>query len=100
MPYFTKLPVTIQAVQFDGNIRSLDEFPISEVKDFMVSHDEQGPVIGIPTLEGVMKASKGDYIIKGVNGEYYPCKPDIFHKTYVPNDDPSIIPDGDSRTDN
>lgn len=36
----------------------------------------------IPTLEGVMLASDGDYIIKGVNGEYYPCKPDIFEKTY------------------
>lgn len=36
----------------------------------------------IPTLEGVMKVSFGDYIIKGVNGEFYPCKPDIFAKTY------------------
>ena len=36
----------------------------------------------IETLEGVMKASIGDYIIKGVNGEFYPCKPDIFEKTY------------------
>lgn len=38
----------------------------------------------IPTLEGVMHASKGDYIITGVNGEQYPCKPDIFEKTYEP----------------
>lgn len=36
----------------------------------------------IPTLEVVMKVSFGDYIIKGVNGEFYPCKPDIFAKTY------------------
>lgn len=36
----------------------------------------------IHTLEGDMKANKGDYIITGVNGEQYPCKPDIFHKTY------------------
>lgn len=36
----------------------------------------------IHTLEGEMTASVGDYIIKGVNGEFYPCKPDIFHKTY------------------
>ena len=36
----------------------------------------------IDTLEGFMQVSKGDYIIKGVNGEFYPCKPDIFHKTY------------------
>lgn len=38
--------------------------------------------IEIKTLEGVMKASEGDYIVKGVNGELYPCKPDIFIKTY------------------
>lgn len=36
----------------------------------------------IKTLEGVMTADIGDYIIKGVNGEFYPCKPDIFEKTY------------------
>lgn len=44
--------------------------------------DPENPVIKIETLEGVMKASVGDYIIKGVNGEFYPCKPDIFNKTY------------------
>ena len=38
--------------------------------------------IEIPTLEGVMEAQVGDYIIKGVDGEFYPCKPEIFHKTY------------------
>lgn len=36
----------------------------------------------IHTLEGVMNASVGDYIIKGVQGEFYPCKPDVFHQTY------------------
>ena len=40
--------------------------------------------ISITTLEGVMTASEGDWIISGVNGEYYPCKPDIFEKTYEP----------------
>ena len=40
----------------------------------------------IETLEGVMHASAGDYIITGVNGEKYPCKPDIFEKTYEPAD--------------
>lgn len=38
--------------------------------------------INIPTLEGVMRASEGDYVIKGVQGEFYPCKPDIFTATY------------------
>ena len=43
----------------------------------------KGPVvIKIPTLEGEMVANIGDFIIKGINGEFYPCKPDIFSKTY------------------
>ncbi len=41
----------------------------------------------IETLEGNMRADVGDYIIKGVNGEFYPCKPDIFEKTYEPVED-------------
>lgn len=44
--------------------------------------DKDNPYIKIETLKGTMKASVGDYIIKGVNGEFYPCKPDIFAKTY------------------
>lgn len=43
---------------------------------------EKTGVMYIKTLEGIMPANKGDYIIKGVNGEFYPCKPDIFKKTY------------------
>ena len=42
----------------------------------------------IRTLEGVMKAKVGDYIIKGVHGEFYPCKPDTFHDTYEDSDVP------------
>lgn len=43
----------------------------------------RGPVnIAISTLEGLIRASKGDYIIKGIAGEFYPCKPDIFKATY------------------
>ena len=42
------------------------------------------PTIFIQTLEGKMRADRGDWIIKGVNGEFYPCKPDIFEKTYEP----------------
>lgn len=49
--------------------------------------DFSGPHILIPTLEGDMAARPGDFIIKGVNGEFYPCKPDIFAKTYEPVDD-------------
>lgn len=41
-------------------------------------------VLGLRTLEGVMEASPGDYVIRGVQGEFYPCKPDIFEATYEP----------------
>ena len=80
---YRKKPVVIEAVQYDGNFRCLDIFPISEVSHFIISSDEKGnECIKIPTLEGEMIASIGDYIIKGVKGEYYPCKPDIFEATY------------------
>lgn len=54
---FVKIPVTIEAYQTDEEVY-------------------------IETLEGVMKADKGDWIIKGVKGELYPCKPDVFEMTY------------------
>lgn len=44
--------------------------------------DEGNAIVAIPTLEGVMRADVGDYIIQGVKGEFYPCKPDIFLATY------------------
>jgi hypothetical protein len=51
--------------------------------DFIIGLDENKDVcIKIPTLEGLMTVSIGDYIIRGVKGEYYPCKPDIFEATY------------------
>ena len=64
--------------------------------------DENGntnePYLGvyIETLEGKMLANYGDYIIKGVNGEFYPCKPDIFEKTYDKADDSSVMGFGDA----
>ena len=49
------------------------------------SHFIEGDTLGllIPTMEGVMLAREGDYIIKGIKGEFYPCKPDIFEETYI-----------------
>lgn len=73
---FRKKPVIIEAIQWNGeNLSEIDEFTKNEVKN----HES---VLIIPTLEGDMYASLNDYIIKGVNGEFYPCKPDIFDKTY------------------
>ena len=82
---YRKKPVVIEAVQFTDDktetIISLQRFMQSDIR---VSYENpENPVIKIETLEGIMEASLGDYIIKGVNGEFYPCKPDIFEKTYA-----------------
>ena len=73
---YRKKPVVIEAVEF---INSAD------IHEFCGEYARE-PVgetfMEIITLEGIMKASLGDYIIKGINGEFYPCKPDIFEKTY------------------
>lgn len=75
---YIKKPVKIDTCQWTGdNVEEIKKFvePIAEYLE-----DEQ--VILIHTLEGDMKANVGDYIIKGVKGEFYPCKPDIFEETY------------------
>lgn len=81
---YRKKPVVIEAIQFIDNADR-----IMEIHEFLGGdtmrinyEDKYNPYIKIETLEGTMKASVGDYIIKGVNGEFYPCKPDIFEKTY------------------
>ena len=78
MEKYSKKPVVIEAVQWTGE-------NVKEVMDFMnwrnAAHDAASGLT-IRTLEGNHHASPGDFIIKGVNGEFYPCKPDIFEKTY------------------
>ena len=80
---YVKKPVVIEAMVFEDTIDCL-----SELSDFMnnqnvrINYFEPEPKLLIETLEGTMSASEGDYIIKGISGEFYPCKPDIFHKTY------------------
>lgn len=78
---FRKKPVVIDAVQWQGDnlqdVASLGGARAYE-QDFL------GDDLIINTLEGDMKANKGDWIIKGVKGELYPCKPDIFEQTYEP----------------
>lgn len=84
MKRYRKKPVEVEAVQFKDDADVLCELSaFIDNQDLRVDYaDPENPVLKIETLEGVMKASVGDYIIKGVNGEFYPCKPDIFHKTY------------------
>ena len=77
---YRKKPVVIEAFQWKGSLESAPEW--------FVNSGNRGPVmrhitfVNIHTLEGIMRADVGDWIIKGVNGEIYPCKPDIFEKTY------------------
>lgn len=82
MGFYRKKPVTIEAIQWTDNISEILTF--CKDAEFEVRHGITGDWrnLYINTLEGRMKASQGDYIVKGVNGEFYPCKPDIFERTY------------------
>ena len=83
MAKYRKKPVEVEAVQFTRkNISEVMKFT-----DYQVEIALYRPVIGkmtgrIQTLEGHMNLDEKDWIIKGVKGEFYPCKPDIFKKTY------------------
>ncbi len=82
---FRKKPIVIEAFHF--KMESLKE--LEELSEFLKDADVDINYINeskvyIETLEGTMCASEGDWIIKGINGEFYPCKPDIFEKTYEP----------------
>ena len=79
MPYFEKKPVIIKAVQFTGQ-KSMDEILDLAAENNTIKWNNDTLII--QTLEGKMRADYGDWIIKGVKGEVYPCKPDIFALTY------------------
>lgn len=76
---FRKKPVVIEAVQYTAAVREL-RAPNPEGVCQRPACDQDHP--HIHTLEGIMRVTEGDWIITGVNGERYPCKPDIFEKTY------------------
>lgn len=89
---YVKKPVQIEAIQLkEDNIIEVFDFldganyketkSAEELEDFSQRMLKQG-YIEIETLEGIMKASFEDYIIKGIKGEFYPCKPDIFIATW------------------
>lgn len=90
MAKFRKKPVVVEAIQWKGVwshvagwMVSISEdgfaFPIGTAPP--ITRNEDGS-LEIKTLEGVMVAEVGDWIIRGVKGEFYPCKPDIFEATY------------------
>lgn len=83
---YRKRPVVIEAFQFDGDF--MDSNGNYYVPEWAVKAFQQGVLyfegadLFVKTLEGIHAASCGDYIIKGVKGELYPCKPDVFEMTY------------------
>lgn len=109
---FTKRPVTIEAMQFDGSTRSAsaicqwvnagdDEAGHEDPTVSYITKDGEDSAhdMIVWTLEGDMRASPGDWIIKGVKGEFYPCKPDIFEMTYSPHLQGEAVPVGHVRRD-
>lgn len=79
-----KKPVVVEAMRWDGDVRS--GHPVTRWINYNGGRARYTPGtvqdLYIETLEGNMVVSPGDYVIRGVNGEFYPCKPDIFAKTY------------------
>ena len=95
MRKYRKLPVIIEAVElkfthysikkcieFMGQNVDTSSYETNRRFDDYVAQVSSRGFLEIDTLEGVMKASEGDFIIRGVNGEFYPCKPDVFNRTY------------------
>ena len=84
---YRKKPVVIEAMQWDGSMDGMNDinqhWPLLETTGKDTSpHTQTVFMWHIKTLEGQHRVSVGDYIIKGVQGEFYPCKPDIFDMTY------------------
>jgi len=77
---YKKLPVEVEAIQLNKDtVKDVFKFMRIKYSDNLVGNNNS---IYIHTLEGIMTASDSDFIIKGINGEFYPCKEDIFWKTY------------------
>jgi hypothetical protein len=89
MPKYMKKPVVIEAKRFDGDVVQSAALLQGQGRTFLeqwcggtILYSAGGVTLRIPTLEGNMDAGVGDWIIRGVQGEFYPCKPDIFAATY------------------
>lgn len=80
---FRKKPVVVDAIQYlrEANIMSVQDF-FGKDNGFILIYLPEANEYGIKTLEGTVQLTMGDWIIRGVKGEYYPCKPDIFEMTY------------------
>ena len=88
MPKFRKKPVVIEAVQFNPSDEHKMKLPdgviVTKFSPGADNYNYMGFEFGIETLEGTMTVMPGDWVITGVKGERYPCKPDIFAATYEP----------------
>ena len=93
MKKYRKLPVEIAAIRNDGKWSTIAEWlqELAGAGEFIFEPGQAPPMVCsghgeilIRTLEGKMLANVGDWIIQGVKGEFYPCKPDIFEATYEP----------------
>ena len=93
MAKYKKKPVVVEAFQYDGDLKGsngeyyVPVWAVVAFKNGILFYMSSSPLyppceLHVKTLEGNMRVSVGDYIIQGVNGELYPCKPDIFEKTY------------------
>ena len=78
---YRKKPVVIEAICFTDEYKDI-AFNFVTCNKYPSFDSDGRPCLRIQTLEGEMTATLGDFIIKGVNGEFYPCKPDVFEKTY------------------
>ena len=97
MQKFVKKPVVVEALQYNGeNIEAIENFVGKKLSTVMSSDVDVNLII--PTLEGDMTALKNDWIIKGVKGEFYPCKPDIFKQSYnIVEENNGILTEGEKR---
>jgi hypothetical protein len=84
MTKYRKKPIVIEAVKFTrNNFQEIKDFTEEKAHSLTIERRIDGVATCIiPTLEGQHIATEGDFIIKGVQNEFYPCKPDIFEKTY------------------
>ena len=90
-----KKPVVIDAILWDGTAQTFGL--IQEMGCPFRSGEMGSKSFFIPTLEGDMKVTDGDWVIRGVKGEFYPCKPDIFEKTYELAEESPIKEDGEDE---
>lgn len=94
---YRKKPIVIEAMNYDGTRESFERIwdwmdgdsVNSPHMGYQGPSDDDPQAFGIRTLEGKITASPGDWIIKGIKGEFYPCKPDVFEATYEPKEDAS-----------